>query len=285
MQSRFIGRRYLIDRLFNPVVMENLEFLREQALDVNPDNLVQYEDYNPEILEPKEALWVERLFVDDIYNERFTLDYIKFRRTAVSIYDTDSYVDYSGYVRGIKHKKRVYEVAIPPIYQYLDLLTRMHEFSHYLNYKKCPKMFYDYLKTEVHSIFMEQLFHDYCLKKNYLTDEDNVTWYYHLNSIIGYLQITDYDYKSVITENRIGTSYDTFIMKVLYYYGYVYANKLYELYLNDEKKFLKRYMGIYHGDCLESICNYYDIDIEKYDTLEPTIKRIRSVKEDSNYVK
>ena len=74
-------------------------------------------------------------------------------------------------------------------------------------------------------------------------------------------------------------------MKVLYYYGYVYANKLYELYLNDEKKFLKRYMGIYHGDCLESICNYYDIDIEKYDTLEPTIKRIRSVKEDSNYVK
>jgi hypothetical protein len=68
------------------------------------------------------------------------------------------------------------------------------------------------------------------------------------------------------------------IEMLLYYYGYIYSNRLYEFYLDDEKKFLKRYMGIYNGQCLDELLEYYGINMYEHDNIEPTLKLIKELK-------
>ena len=278
MQSRLIGKTYILEELFNSNVLNTFEHIRKQVQDFSVDTINEYNYLNPEFDDYYYALAIERLFVDILFNEKYTLDYIKFLDRAKSIYEFEENLVFDGFIRGKKYNKSVKIIAIPPLLRYFDMTTRLHEFSHYLNYKKCPKLHYDFLNTEVHSIFMEHIVHDFCVNNDFFVTQDN-TWYYHFDQMLSNLYTSQLDFETLIKENQINASYEDFLKKVLYYFGYIYANKLYSIYLDDGKKFLKRYLGIYFGSSLEDVLEYYGVNMQKYDTVEPTLKLIKDVKE------
>ncbi len=276
MQSRYIGKSYFLEDIFNKKTLSGFENVRQQANEVSYDDLINNEHLNPFFKDLYYAFAIERGFVDSFFDEKFSLDYEKFLQRAQSIYDFDE-VDYAGFIRGKAYNQSVKIIAIPPLYTHFDMNTRMHEFSHYINYKKCPKLYYNYLISEVHTIFIEHMVNDFCFQNNLLVNKDT-DWYYKLDGIIRYLYLFDYSFEDIINEKTLPTSYTEFIQRIIYYYGYIYANKLYELYLSEGKKFLKRYMGIYHGNALDDLLDYYGINMQNSDTIEPTLQLIKYVK-------
>ena len=283
MQSREIGKYIYPEDIFNKDVLNNLEHVRKESSTLDEEYYFNDLLFKDVLKEPLFAKGVSLYFVNQLFNGKYTLQYRKFYDRSETLDEqTMNDLNIDGFVIGELHRKRVSQIALPEGNTFNELTVYLHEFSHYLNFKECPKMHYDNILTEVHSIFIQHLFKDFCERNDLFRECGDLNYIYHYNCAMSYLYRPDINLKDFIPgKEELKIPYDVYMELIemfLYYYGYIYSNRLYEFYLDDEKKFLKRYMGIYNGQSLDELLEYYGINMYEHKNIEPTLKLIKELK-------
>ena len=282
MLSRGFGCFVDYDDLLSKKTIDNLEGLRLSATKLDTDyfeNVLQDQDV---IKNDDYALEVSRDFVKQMFNGKVNHHYEDFLKMAKkTLSDDEEFEDCNGFVSVDRARKRIYKVGLPEHNTFIKTTVYPHEFGHYLHCKCAAKMFDAILLREVPSILMQHLFVDYCKTNNLFLECGDLDYIYHYDSIMCFL----YNRKSFIETKNLLEKEDynmdifmDFIETSIYYYGYAYANRLYELYLDDEKKMKKRILGLFKGAKLNDLLADYNISMQDNKTVDSTLRLIKKIK-------
>ena len=283
MLSRSIGRFFDFDELFDDAVLINMEKIRNACDDFDATN---YEKniINNDILKNSDyALRITKQFINDFLNNKYNLAYEAFlKKSLLTDLNDECFDDADGFVIPLPYKKRIIKVGLPEPTTFNNISVYPHEFGHYLNFKYAAKMHDDYLYREIPSILLQTMFVDYCHVNNYFKECGDLFTHYHTECIARYLYLPedsflDMDF-SLDDESKETMDSDYFYEIALYYFGYIYTNRLYELYLEDRNKFKKKLTGLFFGDKLEHMLDYYNINMKDEKTVDTTLKLIKNYK-------
>ena len=129
-------------------------------------------------------------------------------------------------------------------------------------------MFY----IEIIPILNQHLFTEFCRDKDFFKECGDLNYLYHYDNIIRFLRMSD---ESFLNYEDGKDMVSVLYKNLLYYYGYIYANKLFEGYLDDKNKFLKKFRALYNGAKLEDFLKYYGADLRYESAIEPTMKILK----------
>ena len=282
MLSRDYADYFDDNELFNNKALSNLESIRLEGTSIDFDFYEENIFEKDVVKDSNHALNVSREFIDKFFDGKFNFHYNSFlKRASNTAPDDTEFEDADGFVMPVPGFKRIKRVGVPEATTFNNISVYAHEFGHYLHIREAIKMFDDYLLREVPSILLQNLFVDFCIKHDYFKECGDLMFIYTYESVARYLYCEDSFadlYNMSVEDALIKTDFDSLLYTCIYYYGYIYANRLCELYYDDEKRMQRKIASIFNGAKLTDLLNYYNINMADEATADATLKLIKRIK-------
>ena len=285
MLSRSTGKVLDVSIYDDPFIREMYGYLES----------ISQKEREPFVLKKIDRKILEEMILDfyhQLVDKDLSLEYRAFIKRSVYNDNDDAHM-----VRCYTHQQIIRLVCIPELVDLDTALTHIHEFAHYYFFTRSPKMYYYLHNQEFMSIFVEFL-------ASYLFDSK-----YNIGSKYGleayrtsareawdFASSTDFEKstndveRKSIVEGKVDPDnrYDgeeapsiEDIIWVLKDYTYktshVCAYKMLQLYKDDPQKISKILKNVFRGGLyIEEALKYFGISPHNFETIEPTIQRIRS---------
>lgn len=236
-------------------------------------------------------------FFGVLTDKNLTMEYNDFIRRATYSEEDDEHK-----VRFQTHNEIIKGVCIPKLQTLDNALTHIHEFSHYYIFTHTPKA-YRFIHYQEYMSIYNEMFASYLYDYQHGLDSRYGLEAYRESlreswdfALVSDLDPSDYDKnrKCIIEgdfdpdntpsdEENPPTIED--MIYVLKDYGYkishLCAYKMLQLYKGDPQNILKMMRSVFvGGNYIEDILYYYGVSVHNYNTVEPTIERIRRRRHD-----